>query len=143
MADVAPFVDEAGKKQEELDISLQRGNEKLNTTLQPIKDDKEKLFKLGLYIRDSAAGIGTMTFYEPKSNKYGALGHVISDMDTKKPIVVDNGQIVKSTVTAIEKGKNGAPGEKLARFSANREVIGDITTNSPFGIFGKLKKPIY
>ncbi|KRG08716.1 peptidase S55 [Virgibacillus soli] len=142
MADVAPFVDEAGKKQEELDISLQRGNEKLNTTLQPIKDDKEKSFKLGLYIRDSAAGIGTMTFYEPKSNKYGALGHVISDMDTKKPIVVDNGQIVKSTVTAIEKGKNGAPGEKLARFSANREVIGDITTNSPFGIFGKLKKPI-
>lgn len=142
MADVAPFVDEAGKNQKELDISLQRGKETLNATLQPVKDDKEKSFKLGLYIRDSAAGIGTMTFYEPKSHKYGALGHVISDMDTKQPIVVDNGQIVKSTVTAIEKGKNGAPGEKLARFSANREVIGDITTNSPFGIFGNLKKPI-
>ncbi|MBO0995291.1 SpoIVB peptidase [Bacillus sp. SD088] len=142
MADVAPFVDEAGNNQKELDISLQRGKEKLNATLQPVKDDKEKSFKLGLYIRDSAAGIGTMTFYEPNSKKYGALGHVISDMDTKKPIVVDHGQIVKSTVTAIEKGKNGAPGEKLARFSANREVIGDITTNSPFGIFGKLKKPI-
>lgn len=142
MADVAPFVDEAGKNQKELDISLQRGKETLNATLQPVKDDKEKSFKLGLYIRDSAAGIGTMTFYEPKSHKYGALGHVISDMDTKQPIVVDNGQIVKSTVTAIEKGKNGAPGEKLARFSANQEVIGDITTNSPFGIFGNLKKPI-
>lgn len=142
MADVAPLVDEAGNNQKELEISLQRGKEKLNTNLQPVKDDKEKSFKLGLYIRDSAAGIGTMTFYEPKSKKYGALGHVISDMDTKKPIVVDHGQIVKSTVTAIEKGKNGAPGEKLARFSANREVIGNITTNSPFGIFGKLKKPI-
>ncbi|MCJ7839367.1 SpoIVB peptidase [Lederbergia sp. NSJ-179] len=142
MAEVAPFVNEAGKKNEPLDISIQRGEEKIDTSLQPAMDDKEKTYKLGLYIRDSAAGIGTMTFYEPKSKKYGALGHVISDMDTKKPIVVDDGQIVKSTVTAIEKGKNGTPGEKLARFSANREVIGNITTNSPFGIFGKLSKSI-
>ncbi len=83
-----------------------------------------------------------MTFYEPKTKKYGALGHVISDMDTKKPIVVEDGQIVKSTVTSIEKGRNGTPGEKLARFSADREIIGNITVNSPFGIFGKLNKNI-
>lgn len=83
-----------------------------------------------------------MTFYDPKSKKYGALGHVISDMDTKKPIVVENGQIVRSTVTSIEKGSNGNPGEKLARFSGDREVIGDITRNSPFGIFGKLNQDI-
>ncbi|MGV3464176.1 MAG: SpoIVB peptidase, partial [Heyndrickxia sp.] len=76
------------------------------------------------------------------SKKYGALGHVISDMDTKKPIVVEDGQIVKSTVTSIEKGSNGNPGEKLARFSSDREVIGDIKQNSPFGIFGNLHKVI-
>lgn len=79
-----------------------------------------------------------MTFYDPKSKKYGALGHVISDMDTKKPIVVEDGQIVRSTVTSIEKGSNGVPGEKLARFSEDRQIIGNITRNSPFGIFGKL-----
>ena len=95
---------------------------------------------MGLYIRDSAAGIGTMTFYHPDSKKYGALGHVISDMDTKKPIVVKDGQIVQSTVTSIEKGSNGDPGEKLARFSSNREIIGNINRNSPFGIFGKLNQ---
>ena len=83
-----------------------------------------------------------MTFYDPKTMKYGALGHVISDMDTKKPIVVQDGQIVRSTVTSIEKGSNGIPGEKLARFSNDREAIGDITRNSPFGIFGKLHKDI-
>ena len=55
----------------------------------PKKDQAEDKYRIGLYIRDSAAGIGTMTFFEPKSKKYGALGHVISDMDTKKPIVVD------------------------------------------------------
>ena len=81
-----------------------------------------------------------MTFYHPESKKYGALGHVISDMDTKKPIVVDDGQIVKSTVTSIEKGSNGNPGEKLARFSSDKEVIGNIKRNSPYGIFGELNR---
>jgi stage IV sporulation protein B len=81
-----------------------------------------------------------MTFYHPESKKYGALGHVISDMDTKKPILVDDGQIIRSTVTSIQKGANGNPGEKHARFSSEKEVIGDITRNSPFGIFGKLSK---
>ncbi|MBD8003519.1 SpoIVB peptidase [Bacillus norwichensis] len=142
MEQVAPFVEDAGKSGKALDLTVQREKEKFQTKLLPLKDEKEQEYKLGLYIRDSAAGIGTMTFYEPKSKKYGALGHVISDIDTKKPIVVENGQIVKSTVTAIEKGKNGNPGEKLARFSGNRDVIGNITLNSPFGIFGKLKKNI-
>lgn len=142
MEQVAPFVEQAGADGQPLDLTVQREKTKFETKLTPLKDDKEKLYKLGLYIRDSAAGIGTMTFYDPQSKKYGALGHVISDIDTKKPIVVENGQIVKSTVTAIEKGKNGSPGEKLARFSGNREVIGNITLNSPFGIFGTLKKDI-
>ena len=83
-----------------------------------------------------------MTFYDPNSKKYGALGHIISDIDTKKPIIVEDGKIVKSTVTSIEKGLNGNPGEKLARFSENRDIIGNITKNSPFGIFGILNKNI-
>ena len=69
------------------------------------------------------------------------MGHVISDMDTK-PIVVEDGEIVRSTVTSIEKGKGGNPGEKLARFSSERKTIGDINRNSPFGIFGTLHQPI-
>ncbi|MBS4199612.1 SpoIVB peptidase [Bacillus sp. FJAT-49732] len=142
MAEIASFVNEAGKQGKKLEITIQRGKETFDASLDPLLDEKEKTYKLGLYIRDSAAGIGTMTFYDPKTKKYGALGHVISDMDTKKPIVVDDGQIVNSTVTSIEKGKNGAPGEKLARFSSNKNVIGNIKTNSPFGIFGELKQNI-
>jgi stage IV sporulation protein B len=142
MTDVAPYVQEAGKSGVPLDIVVNRENEKINAQLKPMKDKDEQTYKLGLYIRDSAAGIGTMTFYHPSTSKYGALGHVISDMDTKKPIVVEDGQIVRSTVTSIEKGSNGDPGEKLARFSTDREVIGDIQRNSPFGIFGVLNKDI-
>ena len=142
MADVGPFVKQAGEDGKPLDVVIKRENEKIKTQLQPEKDVNENTYKLGLYIRDSAAGIGTMTFYHPQSKKYGALGHVISDMDTKKPIVVGDGQIVRSTVTSIEKGGKGNPGEKLARFSSDREVIGNIRRNSPFGIFGELNKDI-
>ncbi|MBT2660880.1 SpoIVB peptidase [Bacillus sp. ISL-45] len=142
MADVGPFVKQAGENGKPLDVVIKRENEKVKTKLQPEKDVNENTYKLGLYIRDSAAGIGTMTFYHPQSKKYGALGHVISDMDTKKPIVVGDGQIVRSTVTSIEKGGKGNPGEKLARFSSDREVIGNIKRNSPFGIFGELNKDI-
>ncbi|MGD6895366.1 SpoIVB peptidase [Bacillus sp. MMSF_3328] len=140
MSDVAPFVQEAGQTGKAMKITLTRENGKISTELTPLKDKAENNFKLGLYIRDSAAGIGTMTFYHPGSMKYGALGHVISDMDTKKPIVVDDGQIVRSTVTSIEKGSNGNPGEKLARFSSDKKVIGNIKRNSPFGIFGELNR---
>lgn len=142
MSDVAPFVQQAGKSGKPLNILVNRENERFTTQLTPLKEKGEGSYKLGLYIRDSAAGIGTMTFYHPESRKYGALGHVISDMDTKKPIVVDDGQIVRSTVTSIEKGSNGNPGEKLARFSEDKEVIGNIVRNSPFGIFGKLNQDL-
>ncbi|MGY3838072.1 SpoIVB peptidase [Bacillus atrophaeus] len=142
MSDIAPFIQKAGKTGESLDLLIKRDKQKIKTKLVPEKDEAEGMYRIGLYIRDSAAGIGTMTFYEPKSKKYGALGHVISDMDTKKPIVVEDGEIVRSTVTSIEKGTGGKPGEKLARFSSDRNIIGDINRNSPFGIFGTLNQTI-
>lgn len=140
MSDVAPFVQESGKSGKPLSIMIRRNNQEIKTDLTPLKDKNDDAYRIGLYIRDSAAGIGTMTFYHPETKKYGALGHVISDMDTKKPIIVEDGQIVRSTVTSIEKGSNGNPGEKLAKFSTDKEIIGTITKNSPFGIFGNLAK---
>ncbi|MEH7224836.1 SpoIVB peptidase [Bacillus sp. JJ1566] len=142
MSDVGPFVQESGKTGEPLNLVIVRDNEDIKAKLMPQKDKNDEAYRIGLYIRDSAAGIGTMTFYHPDTKKYGALGHVISDMDTKEPIVVSDGQIVRSTVTSIEKGSNGDPGEKLARFSADKEIIGNIKRNSPFGIFGELNKQV-
>jgi stage IV sporulation protein B len=142
MEEVKPFVEKAGKENEPLKLTVKRGKETFNTKLRPAKDSKENEYKIGLYIRDSAAGIGTMSFYEPESNKYGALGHVISDMDTKKPIEIHDGTIVRSSVTSIEKGNNGSPGEKQAKFSIKDDKIGSITKNSPFGIFGKLHEAV-
>ncbi|MDY0405623.1 SpoIVB peptidase [Virgibacillus sp. 179-BFC.A HS] len=138
MRDVKPIVAKAGEEHKPLQLTVKREGETIKTKLHPVKDKKDHDYRIGLFIRDSAAGIGTMTFYDPETKKYGALGHVISDMDTKKPIEINDGTIVKSSVTSIEKGSDGSPGEKQAKFSVKEDRMGNITKNSPFGIFGKL-----
>lgn len=138
MSDINPFIQSAGKSGESLKMVILRNGKEFETNLQPLQAVDGGIYRIGLYIRDSAAGIGTLTFIDPKTKIYGALGHVIADNDTKKPIEVENGQILNSTVTSIQKANNGEPGEKLARFSNQEDIIGDITINSPFGIFGKL-----
>jgi stage IV sporulation protein B len=140
MTDVKKLVNEAGAKQEPLQLLVVRGKEKLTLTLTPAKDRKDNEYRMGLYIRDSAAGVGTLTFFEPNSKAYGALGHVISDVDTGQAIAVGDGQIVQASVTSIEKGQSGNPGEKFARFYNESEILGSITKNTPFGIFGKMKE---
>ncbi|WP_370521825.1 SpoIVB peptidase [Virgibacillus sp. MSP4-1] len=130
------------KEGNELKVKVKRNEKTFTTTLSPQYDQQDDKYRLGLYIRDSAAGIGTMTFYHPDTKRYGALGHVISDMDTRKPIEIHDGKLVKSNVTSIDKGKNGMPGEKNAEFSVEDESIGNITRNSPFGIFGKLHENV-
>ncbi|MBU9724152.1 MULTISPECIES: SpoIVB peptidase [Bacillaceae] len=142
MTDINPVVQEFGEAGEPIKVEIKRDGEIQETELSPVKGKGDNSFRLGLYIRDSAAGVGTMTFYDPETKNYGALGHVISDMDTRKPIEVESGQIVSSNVTSIEKGMTGEPGEKLARFSNDRKVLGDIFKNSSFGIFGTLHEDI-
>ncbi|MFZ0371188.1 MAG: SpoIVB peptidase [Halobacillus sp.] len=138
MEDLSSLVKEAGKDGKAIKFTLKRNKEIMTATLNPSFNKQEKEYQIGLYIRDSAAGIGTMTFYHPDSKKYGALGHVISDMDTKKPIEIHEGTIVRSHVTSIEKGSQGVPGEKRAEFSLKDDRLGTITKNTPFGIFGEL-----
>lgn len=142
MENVSSYVKKAGENGESLHLTVKRNDGTFETELKPAFDVNDRKYRIGLYIRDSAAGIGTMTFYDPKTKKYGALGHVISDMDTKKPIEIYKGKIVHSNVLSIEKGKNGLPGEKNAQFRAEDKSIGNIKKNSPFGIFGELHQNI-
>lgn len=139
LSDVKPIVHYAGKNKSSIKIKLKRGKEVVETVLEPALNKKDHDYQIGLYIRDSATGIGTISFYDEETGKYGALGHTISDSDTKKPIEIHEGKLVRSNVTAIEKGNEGIPGEKQAKFSMKDKQLGTITKNSPFGIFGKLK----
>src|SRR5690625_2532014 len=91
--DVKPIVNEAGKEESNINIKLKRGKEIVETKLTPALNNKDLNYQIGLYIRDSATGIGTISFYDTETKKYGALGHIISDNDTKKPIEIHNGKI--------------------------------------------------
>lgn len=128
------------KSGEPLKVTLIRQRIMVKKSLIPLKDKANERYQLGLFIRDSASGIGTMTFYDPSSGTYGALGHVISDRDTGQPILVKNGRIVRSVVQAIDRGREGKPGEKIAFFPENALSIGNVSKNTPFGIFGTMKK---
>lgn len=136
--DVAKEVEKSGKKP--IQVTLIREGKKKNTTIYAQKDTKENRYRLGIYIRDSAAGVGTLTFYDPKKQVYGALGHVVTDMDTGLPIRVGDGKIVKSNVTSIQKGESGDPGEKRAIFFQENQVLGNIRQNTPFGVFGQMNQ---
>jgi len=136
--DLKQIVQSAGKNNKKIDITLKRGKELIETKLEPTYNQQDDSYQIGVYIRDSTTGIGTVSFYDRVSGKYGALGHVISDADTKKPIEIHKGKIVHSSITHIEKGNRGLPGEKQAKFSMKDRSLGTIEKNSPFGIFGKI-----
>ncbi|HEX3031715.1 MAG TPA: SpoIVB peptidase, partial [Bacillota bacterium] len=93
-------------------------------------------YRVGLYVRDSAAGVGTLTFVDPKTGRFGALGHVITDADTNQPINVRKGRIIRAGVQKIRKGQKGLPGEKVGVFVEDGKFAGRITRNTQVGIFG-------
>ena len=136
---VADLVDQAGRSGEPIRMKVKRKDRLFDAELTPVYDAEDRAYRMGLYIRDSAVGVGTLTFYAPDQGIYGALGHVITDMDTQMPIEVGSGEIVHSTVTSISKSQNGSPGEKRAHFFREDKVLGTIEKNTRFGIFGRMK----
>lgn len=135
---VAKAVNEAGKKGQKVNLLIKRKNRILNKQVQPILCKETRRYRIGLYIRDSAAGVGTLTFYDPVSKKYGALGHIITDADTNQPIDVSEGKIVRSSVQGIQASKKGLPGEKIGMFIDDREFAGNIEKNTKLGIYGRI-----
>lgn len=135
---VAEIIDKSGKNDEVLKLQIKRGDSKQTITANPVLCNETKRYRIGLFIRDSAAGVGTLTFYEPISKNYGALGHVITDSDTNQPIDCEQGKIVLATVSGIQHGKRGQPGEKIGVFIEEDQTLGNIKKNTQFGIYGEM-----
>ena len=111
-------------------------NEEMTTNIIPAKN-KDNEYKLGLWVRDAAAGVGTATFYEPSSGMFAALGHGITDIDTGSIVKIANGELVNSNIISVVKGKKGEPGEIRGSIEGQAK-LGDIGKNTSFGIFGKI-----
>ena len=117
-----------------LKIGYKRKNV-LKTTNMILAKEDDGVFKTGLYVKDSVTGIGTLTYIDPETNKYGALGHSITDSKSNVKFEVKNGKIFKSDVVSIDKSRDGEPGEKNAKFYID-ETYGTIEKNEETGIYG-------
>jgi stage IV sporulation protein B len=135
---VAEVIDKRGKGGKTLQFVIKRNGRKREISVTPIMCQQTGRARVGLYVRDSAAGVGTLTFYDPDSQLYGALGHVITDVDTNQPIELRDGSIVKANIVDIKAARRGYPGEKTGIFQESKDIAGSIKINSTFGIFGRL-----
>jgi stage IV sporulation protein B len=148
---VARVIDRSGKEGSEILILIKRKNRTFTVTLKPVLCRETQRYRVGLYIRDSAAGVGTLSFYNPRTGKFAALGHIITDSDTNQPIDVSDGRVVRASINGIQAGQRGQPGEKIGMFINDQSFCGTIEKNTKFGIYGSLnnspansifKKPI-
>ena len=135
MLDVLNGLDESN----DIKISFIRNNKKINTNLSLIID--KNIYKTGLYVKDSINGVGTLTFIDPNTKLYGALGHEIIEKTTGQKLEIKDGKIYSSVVVSISPGIGGVPGEKNARYDTE-DIYGDIKENSTSGIFGKYTREI-
>ena len=103
---------------------------------------RTRRYRLGLYVRDSAAGVGTLTFYRPETGEYGALGHSITDITGRPDTDIADGQIVRAYITGVSYGASGRPGEKMGTFDGVVDVLGDIRRNTDCGIYGLTRVPL-
>jgi stage IV sporulation protein B len=139
--EVAQLINDAGQNGQIVKIKLQRDGKEYNLELKPLFCTDSNNYRIGIYVRDNTAGVGTLTFYEPQSHKYGALGHEISDLDGSGDGEYDEGTIVRASIQGIKIGEKGVAGEKIGTFIGG-EWHGDIEKNSKLGVFGTLEQPI-
>lgn len=126
-------------------LTLRRGDSTLSVTLQPKRDGQSGEYRIGAWVRDSTAGVGTLSFYgevQPgEGTRYGALGHAITDMDTQQVLTVGGGEIMTADVVDVRKGQAGYPGELKGSFLRENRVLGSIQTNNVYGIYGQMTAP--
>lgn len=124
-----------------INMVVKRDDEFKDIKIEPVKAKSDDKYKIGLWVRDNIAGIGTLTCYSEDKKRYLALGHSINDSDTNILMPVRNGTIVKSELISVVKGLPQRPGELRGMISGdNKDIVGDIDKNNEYGIYGDAVK---
>jgi stage IV sporulation protein B len=131
-------------KEKELNLTVRRGNDLEEVKVSPIKASGVEDYKIGIWVRDDTQGIGTITYINDQEETFGALGHGITDADTKQLITVNDGDILETQITTITKGQKGLPGEIAGVIVDDDEsLLGHVSKNTQYGIFGSINDKIY
>lgn len=123
-------------KGEKIKINFRHDENVKECSIEPVQTSTNE-YKLGLWVRDSEAGVGTVSFYEPSTKSFGALGHGITDMDTEQLINISSGEFITTKILNIVKGESGNPG-RIQGTIDNQKNIGIILKNTKFGVYGKV-----
>ncbi len=102
--------------------------------------DESGCYRIGMWVRDSAAGLGTLTFYDPQTGCFGGLGHAVCDVDAGEPVPLLSGEIVFAEVLGVQKAAPGSPGELRGALDENRP-LGTLTQNGDTGVYGRWQAP--
>ncbi|MDD2190140.1 MAG: SpoIVB peptidase [Eubacteriales bacterium] len=128
-------------------LKVKRKDDIIDVKVTPVKSVDDNLFKIGVWVKDRTAGIGTLTFIDPAKNTFGALGHAITDPETSTILSVAQGELLNSKVESVKQGKAGTPGEIKGIFYESDKPLGKLTINTEYGIFGEtydtVINPIY
>ncbi len=120
-----------------VELEISRGDEDLTLSAHPVLGE-DGTYRLGAWIRDSMAGIGTVTYYDPETGAFGALGHGVTDSDTGLLMPLGDGTVMGSTVKAVKKGSAGEPGQLRGDFDLTRDK-GTLSANTEQGVFGTME----
>ena len=132
----------ADAKGEPIAITYNRQGARHETVINPIQDSYDDKYRLGLWVRDSTAGVGTLTFVDVDNARFGALGHPITDIDTGILLEAENGRIQYSRVVDVVQGQKGQPGELKGAFISSGAGIGNIRANTDYGLFGTVDRSV-
>lgn len=121
----------------ELTVASADGSEK-TISVTPVRDSADGKLKLGIWAKDAASGVGTVTYYEPDTEEFTAVGHEISDAKTGAEIGKLCGDVYKCEIVGVRRGERGTPGELIGVYSENKLKIGTVTSSSRYGVSGKV-----
>ncbi|MGN0178287.1 MAG: SpoIVB peptidase [Monoglobaceae bacterium] len=124
-------------KAEEMTIVYERGGDRHEAGITPRADISDGRLRIGVWVKDSASGIGTITYLDPESKSFGALGHGICT-SSGSLIGITGGSISEAEISSVKKGEKGAPGELSGTFSDKNKVLGEVSSNTDTGVFGHI-----
>jgi len=124
-----------------LEVVLRRDDEEIETSVTPVYSESSQTYEAGIWVRDSSAGIGTITYYKADGTSFAGLGHPVCDVDTGEIVPISSGEVASVNINGVKNGVAGSPGELIGSFIST-ESIGEISLNNSYGIFGVMDNQV-
>lgn len=120
-----------------LEVVLKRDNKEIETSVTPVYSESTQTYEAGMWVRDSSAGIGTITYYKADGTSFAGLGHPVCDVDTGEIVPISSGEVAPVNINGVKSGVSGSPGELIGSFIST-DAIGEISLNNAYGVFGTM-----